>query len=68
MRIYIFGNDGITLSREPPAAVSDGEIDRCGSLPRLDIKESCSRHLGTREIRDPAETESTPSRSHWFVR
>jgi hypothetical protein len=26
MRIYIFGNDGITLSREPPAAVSDGEI------------------------------------------
>ncbi len=26
MRIYIFGNDGITLSREPPAAVGDGEI------------------------------------------
>jgi Protein of unknown function (DUF3489) len=26
MRIYIFGNDGITLSREPPSAVSDGEI------------------------------------------
>ena len=26
MRIYIIGNDGITLSREPPAAVSDGEI------------------------------------------
>ena len=26
MRIYIFGNDGITLSREPPAAVSEGEI------------------------------------------
>ena len=26
MRIYIFGNDGITLSREPPAAVKEGEI------------------------------------------
>jgi hypothetical protein len=26
MRIYIIGNDGITLSREPPAAVNDGEI------------------------------------------
>jgi hypothetical protein len=26
MRIYIIGTDGITLSREPPAAVSEGEI------------------------------------------
>ena len=26
MRIYIIGSDGITLCREPPAAVSDGEI------------------------------------------
>ena len=26
MRIYIIGNDGITLSREPPAALNDGEI------------------------------------------
>jgi hypothetical protein len=26
MRIYIFGKDGITLSREPPGAVSEGEI------------------------------------------
>jgi hypothetical protein len=26
MRIYIIGNDGITLCREAPAAVSDGEI------------------------------------------
>ena len=26
VRIYIFGNDGITLSHEPPAAVSEGEI------------------------------------------
>jgi hypothetical protein len=26
MRIYIFGKDGITLCREPPAAVSEGEI------------------------------------------
>ena len=26
MRIYIIGNDGITLSREPPAAVKEGEI------------------------------------------
>jgi Protein of unknown function (DUF3489) len=26
MRIYIIGNDGITLCREAPAAVTDGEI------------------------------------------
>ena len=26
MRIYIIGNDGISLCREPPAAVSKGEI------------------------------------------
>jgi len=26
MRIYIIGNDGITLSREAPASVTDGEI------------------------------------------
>src|ERR1700726_1817118 len=26
MRIYIIGNDGITLSREAPTAVNDGEI------------------------------------------
>ena len=26
MRIYIIGCDGITLCREPPAAVNEGEI------------------------------------------
>jgi hypothetical protein len=26
MRIYIIGNDGITLCRDPPAAVNEGEI------------------------------------------
>jgi Protein of unknown function (DUF3489) len=26
MRIYIIGNDGITLCREPPAAVNDGQL------------------------------------------
>src|ERR1700752_3659912 len=26
MRVYIIGNDGITLCREPPAAVAEGEI------------------------------------------
>jgi hypothetical protein len=26
MRIYIIGNDGITLCREPSAAVNEGEI------------------------------------------
>jgi hypothetical protein len=26
MRFYIIGNDGITLCREPPAAVNEGEI------------------------------------------
>src|SRR5258705_11671704 len=26
MRVYIIGNDGIILCREPPAAVTEGEI------------------------------------------
>ena len=26
MRVYIIGNDGITLCREAPTAVNDGEI------------------------------------------
>jgi hypothetical protein len=26
MRIYIIGNDGITLCREPPATINEGEI------------------------------------------
>ncbi len=26
MRIYVIGNDGITLSREAPAALNEGEI------------------------------------------
>ena len=26
MRIYMIGNDGITLCREPPATVNEGEI------------------------------------------
>ena len=26
MRVYIIGNDGITLCRKMPAAVNDGEI------------------------------------------
>jgi len=26
MRIYIIGNDGITLSREAPAALNEGEV------------------------------------------
>src|SRR5271167_2187894 len=30
------------------------DLDGCGALPRLDVKESCGRHLGAREIRDPA--------------
>ena len=28
MRIYIIGNDGITLCREAPATINDGEVKR----------------------------------------
>ena len=39
MRIYIIGSDGITLCREPPAAVNEGEIAVASSeelhAPRL---------------------------------
>ena len=31
MRIYIIGNDGITLCREAPATVNEGEITLCSS-------------------------------------
>jgi hypothetical protein len=31
MRIYIIGNDGITLCREPPAGVDEGEISVASS-------------------------------------
>ena len=38
MRIYIIGNDGITLSREAPATVTEGEIavtsNRCSRRER----------------------------------
>jgi hypothetical protein len=33
MRIYIIGNDGITLCREPPAALNDGEIAVASNEP-----------------------------------
>jgi hypothetical protein len=33
MRIYIIGNDGITLCREPPATVNEGEIAVASSSP-----------------------------------
>ena len=33
MRIYIIGNDGITLCREPPAAVNEGESCIAGNQP-----------------------------------
>ena len=29
MRIYIIGNDGITLSREAPTALDEGEMMAC---------------------------------------
>ena len=44
MRIYIIGNDGITLCRDAPASVTDGEI----ATPRV---AGCSR--GGEAIRSP---------------
>ena len=32
MRVYIIGNDGIILCREPPAAMDEGEIVAATSL------------------------------------
>jgi hypothetical protein len=34
MRVYIIGNDGITLCREAPAAVNEGEIIVASNEPR----------------------------------
>ena len=47
MRIYIIGNDGITLSREAPAALNAGEI-AVASIARR--RRPCSRKRGRRSI------------------
>ena len=33
MRVYIIGNDGITLCRKAPATVNEGEIDPAAVPP-----------------------------------
>ena len=45
MRIYIIGNDGITLSHEPPAAVSEGEIVVASNGELHTARLSCKRLL-----------------------
>ena len=44
MRIYIIGNDGITLCREPPAAVNEGEIVVASN------EELHAAHLGAKRL------------------
>jgi hypothetical protein len=44
MRIYIIGNDGITLCREPPAAVNEGEI-AVASSEELHTARLSGKHL-----------------------
>jgi len=44
MRIYIIGDDGITLCREPPAAVNKGEII-VASNEQLHATQLCGKRL-----------------------
>jgi hypothetical protein len=47
MRVYIIGNDGITLCREAPAAVNEGEIVVGIAVVRLDDRMTAQgRHRG----------------------
>jgi len=51
MRIYIIGNDGITLCREPPTAVNEGEIavasnEELHALPGVERR----RKVGDRKV------------------
>ena len=48
MRIYIIGNDGITLCGEPPATVKEGEIvvDRARNCTQPRLAASGSWHYG----------------------
>ena len=51
MRVYIIGNDGITLCRDPPAAVKEGEIVVASNEELHAAELSCgrqSRHCRTR--------------------
>jgi hypothetical protein len=44
MRVYIIGNDGITLCREPPAAVNEGETV-VASIEELQAAQLSSKRL-----------------------
>ena len=62
MRVYIIGNDGITLCREPPAAVNEGEIEarnipsppRGGSSERVSTGEEVGFSLGGTDGSNPS--------------
>ena len=47
MRIYIIGNDGITLCSDPPAAVNEGEIGVASKeeLHAAPLSGSCVRQV-----------------------
>jgi hypothetical protein len=45
MRIYIIGNDGITLCREPPATVNKGDVAIMATLLLLYVDD------GVEEVR-----------------
>jgi hypothetical protein len=57
MRIYIIGNDGITLCREPPTGVNDGEIAIASNeelhAARLSGKRLPDAHRGLATIARP---------------
>ena len=66
MRVYIIGNDGITLCREPPAAVNEGEIEarnipsppRGGSSERVSTGEEVGFSLGGTDGSNPSPSTS----------
>jgi hypothetical protein len=52
MRIYIIGNDGITLCREAPAAVNEGEI-AVASIEELHAARLSGKAFSSRAAQSP---------------
>ncbi len=57
MRIYIIGNDGIPLCREPPATVNKGEV-AVASREELRAARLSGKRLLALEERPPAQARS----------
>ena len=68
MRVYIIGNDGITLCRRAPATVNDGEI-AVAANEELALGDGGEFSLGVNEVKPlldaPQAPGATSTAIHW---